>query len=105
MTRLLITHVAVVTLNAAGTLLRDRSIAIEDDTIVAVGDSPIDFTPDRIINGYGQVALPGFVNAHCHSPMTYERGWAEDLPFPRWLNEKIWAAEIDFSERRVVDAG
>jgi 5-methylthioadenosine/S-adenosylhomocysteine deaminase len=25
--------------------------------------------------------------------MTYERGWAEDLPFPRWLNEKIWVAE------------
>ena len=25
--------------------------------------------------------------------MTFERGWAEDLSFPRWLNEKIWVAE------------
>jgi 5-methylthioadenosine/S-adenosylhomocysteine deaminase len=25
--------------------------------------------------------------------MTFERGWAEDLPFRRWLNEKIWVAE------------
>ena len=93
MTRTLVTQVDVVTLDAAGAVLRDRSIAIDGGTIVAVGDSPIDFTPERIINGYGQVALPGFVNAHCHSPMTYERGWAEDLPFPRWLNEKIWVAE------------
>ncbi len=37
--------------------------------------------------------LPGLVNAHCHSPMTFERGWAEDLPFDRWLNEKIWVQE------------
>ena len=93
MTRTLITHVDVVTLDAAGTVLRDSSIAIDGGTIAAVGSLPIDFTPDRIINGYGHVALPGFVNAHCHSSMTYERGWAEDLPFPRWLNEKIWVAE------------
>jgi len=93
MPRTLITHVDVVTLDDTGTLRRDSSLAIDGNTIVAVGDLPIDFTPDRIINGYGHVALPGFVNAHCHSPMTYERGWAEDLPFPRWLNEKIWVAE------------
>lgn len=93
MTRTLITHVDVVTLDAAGTVLRDSSIAIDGGTISAVGNLPIDFTPDRIINGYGHVALPGFVNAHCHAAMTYERGWAEDLPFPRWLNEKIWVAE------------
>ena len=93
MTRTLITHVDVVTLDAAGTVLRDSSLAIDGRTIVAVGSLPIDFVPDRILNGYGHVALPGFVNAHCHAAMTYERGWAEDLPFPRWLNEKIWVAE------------
>ena len=53
-----------------------------------------DGTPaDEIIDAAGHVALPGFFNAHCHSPMTFERGWAEDLPFPRWLNERIWVAE------------
>jgi 5-methylthioadenosine/S-adenosylhomocysteine deaminase len=25
--------------------------------------------------------------------MTLERGWADDLPFDRWLNERIWVAE------------
>ncbi len=93
MTRTLIKNVDVVTLDAAGTVLRNAAIVIDGDTLVAVGAAPIDFVPDTIVDGYNHVALPGFVNAHCHAAMTYERGWAEDLPFPRWLNEKIWVAE------------
>jgi len=30
-----------------------------------------------------------------------ERGWAEDLPFDRWLNEKIWLAESALTEEDV----
>src|SRR5439155_8533834 len=30
-----------------------------------------------------------------------ERGWAEDLSFPRWLNEKIWIAESALQEEDV----
>lgn len=93
MTRTLIEHVDVVTLDTVGTVLRDAAVAIDGDTLVTVGSAPIGFQADQVIDGSGHVALPGFVNAHCHSPMTYERGWAEDLPFPRWLNEKIWVAE------------
>ena len=58
-----------------------------------MGQAPPGFEPAEIIDGYNHVALPGFFNAHCHAAMTFERGWAEDLPFPRWLNEKIWVAE------------
>ncbi|MFO7742872.1 MAG: amidohydrolase, partial [Anaerolineae bacterium] len=47
------------------------------------------------------VAVPGFFNAHCHAAMTLERGWAEDLPFDRWLNEKIWVAESALQEEDV----
>ncbi|MBM4423265.1 MAG: amidohydrolase [Chloroflexi bacterium] len=93
MPNLLITNCDIITLDSQGTILRNANIAIEGNTILAVGDRPPDFHPDEIIDGYNHVALPGFFNAHCHSPMTFERGWAEDLPFPRWLNEKIWVAE------------
>lgn len=89
----LITNVDVITLDDAGTVLRNTTIAIDGKTIVAVGAVPAGFTPDETIDGYNHVALPGFFNAHCHAPMTFERGWAEDLPFDRWLNEKIWVAE------------
>ncbi|HET7087651.1 MAG TPA: amidohydrolase [Anaerolineae bacterium] len=93
MTKTLIKNVHVITLDETGAVLRNASIAIDGRTILAVGDVPSDFAPDETIDGYNHVAVPAFFNAHCHAPMTYERGWAEDLPFPRWLNEKIWVAE------------
>lgn len=93
MARTLIENVDVITLDDAGTVLHDTDIAIDGDTILAIGDVPEGFRPDEVIDGYNHVALPGLFNAHCHAAMTYERGWAEDLPFDRWLNEKIWVAE------------
>jgi 5-methylthioadenosine/S-adenosylhomocysteine deaminase len=93
MPKTLIENVDVITLDEAGTVLRNGKLAIDAKSILAVGDVPADFAPDETIDGYNHVALPGFFNAHCHAPMTYERGWAEDLPFDRWLNEKIWVAE------------
>lgn len=89
----LITHVDVLTLDDAGTILKDQSICLSGNTITAIGAIPEGFEPDQTIDGYRHVALPGFFNAHCHSPMTFERGWAEDLPLDRWFNERIWVAE------------
>ncbi len=93
MTKILIRAVQIVTLDAAGTILRDAELGIVDGVIAYVGRVPEDFAPDETVDGYDKAALPGLVNAHCHSPMTFERGWAEDLPFDRWLNEKIWIQE------------
>ncbi len=93
MAKTLIKNVDVITLDEKSTILRNSSIAMEGKTILAVGETPPGFAPDETIDGYNHVALPAFFNAHCHAAMTYERGWAEDLPFPRWLNEKIWVAE------------
>ncbi|MBN1565280.1 MAG: amidohydrolase, partial [Anaerolineae bacterium] len=80
-------------LDDQGTILRDTDLLIEGDRITKIGDVPAATKADEIIDAAGKIAMPGFFNAHCHSPMTFERGWAEDLPFPRWLNEKIWVAE------------
>ncbi len=33
--------------------------------------------------------------------MSLQRGWAEDLPFDRWLNERIWVAESALTEEDV----
>jgi 5-methylthioadenosine/S-adenosylhomocysteine deaminase len=99
--RTLIKDVTVISLDKDDGVLRDVAIALEDCEILAVGDVPEDFEPDRVIDGRERVALPGFVNAHCHAAMTLERGWAEDLPFDRWLNEKIWVAESALEEEDV----
>ncbi len=86
MTRLLIKNVDILTLDSAGTILRNSNIGIEGKTIQFVGPVPTDFIPDNTLDGYNQVAVPGFFNAHCHAAMTFERGWAEDLPLDRWFN-------------------
>jgi len=91
--RLLIKDVTVLTLDEAGTILPAAAIAIEDRTIRAIGAVPEGFEPDETIDGYNHLAVPGFFNAHCHAAMTFERGWAEDLPLDRWFNERIWVAE------------
>ncbi len=93
MTRTLIKNVDILTLDAAGTILPGAHIAIDGKKIFSIGGVPDDFEPDETVDGTNHAALPGLFNAHSHAPMTYVRGWAEDLPFERWLNEKIWVAE------------
>ena len=44
-------------------------------------------------DGTGKVLMPGFYNAHGHSPMSLLRGYGENLPLDRWLNEKIFPFE------------
>ena len=69
--------------------------------IYAVGDIPDSFIPESIVPANEMLALPAFFNAHTHAAMTLERGWAEDLPFERWLNERIWVAESALEEEDV----
>ncbi len=89
----LIKNVDVLTLDSVGTILYDTNVILDGRLIQSIGDLPPGLEPDVVINGYNHLAVPGFFNAHCHAPMTFERGWAEDLPLDRWFNERIWVAE------------
>ena len=91
----------VVTLDDEDRLLRGSDLAVRGPSILALGAPPPDFTPEEVVDGRGKLALPGLFNAHCHAAMTLERGFAEDLPFDRWLNEKIWVAESALEEEDV----
>lgn len=93
MTTVHIRNVDIVTLDDDGTVHREADLVIEDRDLRYVGQAPADLEPEEMVDGSGRAALPGLVNTHCHAPMTFERGWAEDLPFDRWLNEKIWVQE------------
>jgi 5-methylthioadenosine/S-adenosylhomocysteine deaminase len=93
MTVTCIRHLKIVTLDESGTIHDDADLIIEGGRIAYLGPHLPGIEADDVIDGSGRVAMPGLVNSHCHSPMTFERGWAEDLPFDRWLNEKIWVGE------------
>jgi 5-methylthioadenosine/S-adenosylhomocysteine deaminase len=49
--------------------------------------------------------LPGFINAHTHSPMTLFRGLADDLSLMEWLNDHIWPAERKWLNEEFIADG
>ncbi len=82
--------------NNSDDLYHKGSIAIEDGKILALsppGQIPADFDPDEIIDGTNKVVMPGFINCHTHAAMTLLRGYADDMPLMKWLQEKIWPLE------------
>ncbi|MCX5797944.1 MAG: amidohydrolase [Elusimicrobia bacterium] len=99
--KVLIKSADVLTLDSQDRVLRGCDVAVSGKDILAVGRIPRDFKPDEMIPGRNRLITPAFYNAHCHSPMALVRGWAEDLPFDRWLNEKIWVAESALREEDV----
>jgi len=48
---------------------------------------------EEVIDAAGRPLVRGLVNGHTHSAMTLFRGYGEDLPLMKWLEEKIWPAE------------
>ncbi|HAJ06076.1 MAG TPA: N-ethylammeline chlorohydrolase [Chloroflexi bacterium] len=88
----LLTNLDIVTLDKNETIQQNASIMIEDGLITKIFDSNNLENKKNSIDCTGKIAMPGLVNAHCHSPMNMVRGWAEDLPFVEWL-EAIWVAE------------
>ncbi len=47
----------------------------------------------RVIDGSGKAVMPGLINTHGHAAMTLMRGFADDIPLFRWLNDYVWPFE------------
>lgn len=55
----------------------------------------------EVIDGTGQVAIPGLINCHTHSAMTMFRNSAEDVVTSTWFNDHIWPMEVNMTARDV----
>ena len=77
------------------------SVTVEDRRIVAVSPECPDTKGADVIEGNGNLLMPGFYNIHCHAAMTLFRGYGEDLPLDRWLNERIFPAEERLTAKSV----
>ena len=67
---LLVTHATVVTVDADRRVLHDAAIALEDDRIVAIGDTAdivARYPGAEILDGRDTVVLPGLVDVHAHA--------------------------------------
>ena len=70
-----------------------RYLAVEDKVITYIGEERPEGEFDRVIDTKNKLICPALFNCHTHSPMQFLRGYGEDLPLDRWLNERIFPAE------------
>jgi 5-methylthioadenosine/S-adenosylhomocysteine deaminase len=80
-------------------ILRGQDIVVVGNRIEAIEESSGD-TAGRareVIDGRGQLAIPGLINTHAHVPMCLFRGLAEDVDIETWFNEYIWPLESNLT--------
>ena len=56
---------------------------------------------DAEIDAGGNLIMPGFKNAHTHSPMTFLRSYADDMKLQEWLYDKVFPAEAELTEEDI----
>ncbi len=88
----LIKNAWIITCNENFDVLKNRYVLIENDTIKSITEKVPDGDFD-VIDAKGGILMPGLVNAHTHSPMTFLRGYADGYPLEVWLNEHIFPKE------------
>ena len=80
-------------------------VLVENRKIASISkDLPQDITDTTVVECNGNLLIPAFYNTHCHAAMTLFRGYGEDLPLQRWLEERIFPAEDKLTHRSVLVA-
>lgn len=78
--------------------IREADIYIEGSRIAAIGNKPEGFQEEKVIDGKDRLAIPGLINCHTHSYMSFMRNVADDLSFMDWL-----FGTIDPIEQQMTD--
>lgn len=76
--------------------VKKGTVCTDGERFSYVGDdenAPADDSFDRTYDLKNDLIIPGFCNAHTHSPMVFHRSFAEDLPLDRWLSEAVFPHE------------
>jgi cytosine/adenosine deaminase-related metal-dependent hydrolase len=93
MSSILIKDAHLVTVNPKNETIREGSMYIEGNRIVALGksDSVRERKADFVIEGKGKVVLPGLVNTHVHLAQAVLRGLVPDyVSGLEWLRDWTW---------------
>ena len=91
-----ITNACVLTLTPGSSPIFSGYVAVAGGIIGAVGQADPSGEPPparEYLDAAGGLVMPGLVNTHCHAPMVWFRGLADDLPLQDWLTRKIFPAE------------
>ena len=98
----------IVTMDAAGSVIEDGAIAIDEGIIIDIGsgtDIEAKYSAAATLEGDKRIVMPGLVNGHSHAAMTLLRGVADDLALMDWLQNYIFPAEVEFVDPEFVRIG
>ena len=95
---IIIENILAVLPEGADDVIRETTLYLEEDKITGIGDKPAGFTADKVIDGTDKLVIPGLVNCHTHSYMSFMRNVADDLSFMDWL-----FGTIDPIEQQMTD--
>ena len=59
---------------------------------------------ERVIDVNGNILMPGFVNAHCHTPMSILRGIGSDCNLDKWLFDNMIPIETKMTDNDIYYA-
>ena len=79
-------------------IVKETDIYIEGQRITGIGTAPAGFKADKTIDGRRKLAIPGLINCHTHSYMSFMRNIADDLSFMDWL-----FGRVDPIEQKMTD--
>lgn len=97
----LLTNLTIMTMDANDTIIHDGYIAIDGQTIFAMGKmTELDMTQyaDYAVTDchndlQPMIALPGFIQTHVHTTQALGRGLADDCDLITWTRKRIWPYE------------
>ena len=87
----------------------DENLEVKENMYVGVTNDKIDYIGSempaehygKVYQGEGRLLMPGFYNAHAHSPMALMRGYGENLALQDWLGTRIFPFEAKLSSNAV----
>ena len=95
----ILAHATIVTMDPEYRVLTDGAVAIQEDSIVAVGSSDeilASHSATNVVDCGGKIMIPGLINAHTHVPMALLRGLEDDRRLDVWLLGYIMPVERKF---------
>ena len=99
----------ILTMSDGLNIIKDGQVWIENQTIIFVGTdnesenlmNSIDW--DKEIDCENNLLMPGFKDAHTHSPMTCLRSLADDMPLDEWLHNQVFPIEATLTTQNIYD--
>lgn len=101
---LLVTASRLLTGTDQGGMAGNAGVAVRDGKILETGRAEELETKWKAVDRKdlgNALLMPGLVNAHTHVPMTFLRGFADDLPLMEWLTKHIFPVEAHLTDKIV----